>query len=526
MLRFLIAALALNFLLVAPLWWRFEASGVVLIALEAWVLAPLLMLMPVGRVRRLLMVLIVGWAGLVSAANLGGAATHTAFGRSLNLYLDVPLLRSIYHLLVGNVGQLAAVFIMLLGGFVFLGVLVLVGWLLSPRRSLTSRRLPGLLVLGVGAGALVLGVLAYNGHRVLANSALPMVDVTRFQAEQIAATHRARQAFEDQLEQAPLEAQPLPGLSGRNVLLTFIESYGVTALDDPRYGVLIQATLEEMEERLQAGDIGVVSGLLEAPIRGGQSWLAHASVLSGRWIDNQLWYRLMLDSGHSTLVDDFHATGQRSLTVMPAITLAWPEGVAYGFEEIKTARNIPYAGPMLNWVTMPDQFTLDYVARTQLDDAPLFAQITLISSHAPWTPILPVLENWSMIGDGGIFTPWEKAADPPEVLWQDLERIRDHYGWSVDYSVKTTGRFAERVVDDDTLLIVLGDHQPAPLITGEEASAAVPVHVFSKDPALLDAFRARGFIDGTLPPLDDPHSAPRMSELRHWLQEDFGAPAP
>ncbi|MFG6666287.1 alkaline phosphatase [Halomonas sp. HNIBRBA4712] len=525
MLRVLIAALVLNLMLVAPLWWRYGGPHVPLIALEAWVIAPLLMLVPAGRLRRFITVCVVALAGLVSAAGLGDAATHTAFGRSLNLYLDVPLLRSVYHLLAGNAGDVVAVVVMTLGALLILGVLLLISALLSPKRALSPRRLPGALALGLALVALTLALLQTQGVRVLPRSALPMVDTTRFQFEQIVATHRARQDFEALLEHEPLEPTALPGLAGRNVLVTFIESYGVTALEKPRYAKLIGQTLDEMGERLDERDIQVVSGLMQAPIRGGQSWLAHATILSGRWIDNQLWYRLMLDNGHSNLVEDFHATGQRSLTVMPAITLAWPEGIAYGFEEIRTANNIPYEGPPLNWVTMPDQYTLGYVARTQLDDAPLFAQITLISSHAPWTPILPVLENWSMIGDGTIYGPWENAADPPEVLWQDLERIRDHYGWSVNYSLASTARFAERVVDDRTLMIVLGDHQPAPLITGDDASAAVPVHIISGDPALLEAFRARGFVDGPIPAIDDPQGAPRMSEFRRWLQEDFGEPS-
>ncbi|MFI0472711.1 alkaline phosphatase [Halomonas sp. HMF6819] len=522
MLRVLIAAIALNIVLVAPLWWRFERLGMPLVALEVWMLAPALALIPARGWRRLLAALVVVWVGLVSAANLGDAATHAAFGRALNLYLDVPLVRSIYHLLSGNVGQLAGTLIMALGALSLAGVLLSIYALLAPQRALSLERRPGKAAAALAALALVLCGLHYQGLRVVERAALPLIDTTRFQIEQVRATHQARLAFEAELEQRPLEAQALPGLAGRNVLLTFIESYGVSALIEPRYAELIGATLDEMETRLEARGIGVVSGLLEAPIRGGQSWLAHASVLSGRWIDNQLWYRLMLESPHASLVDDFHATGQRSLTVMPGITLAWPEGIAYGFQEIRTARNMPYQGPALNWVTMPDQFTLDYVARRQLDRAPLFAQITLISSHAPWTPILPVLENWAMIGDGSIYGPWENAADPPEVLWQDLERIRDHYGWSVNYSVASVAGFAERALDETGLLIVMGDHQAAPLITGENASAAVPVHVFSRDPGLLSAFRERGFVDGALPALDNAEHAPHMSELRHWMQEDFG----
>ncbi len=524
MRRLLITACALNVLLVAPLWWRFGTLSP-LIAWEAWVIAPAMLLLPAGRWRRWLGSGVVSALALATATNLGDAATHTAFGRSLNLYLDVPLVRSIYHLLVGNVGQLAAICLMLLGGVLLIGVLWLMLRLLLPARPPTRRgrvRNAAVVLLVVSSS---MALLEVNHYRLVPQAALPMVATARFQREQVVDTHRARQAFSAQLEETPIAAQVLPGLAGRNVLLTFIESYGVSALKDPRYNRTLLLTLEDLKRRLSQRDLHVVSGLVASPIRGGQSWLAHATTLSGRWIDNQLWYRLMLESGHSTMIDDFRASGQRTLSVMPAITLAWPEGRAYGFDQIVAAKDMPYEGPPLNWVTMPDQFTLDYTQRELLGNSPLFAQIALISSHAPWTPILPVLENWSLVGDGSLYAPWENAGDPPEVIWRDLERVRDHYAWSVDYAVSVAGRWTERVANEQTLLIVLGDHQPAPLITGDEASAAVPVHIISGDPALLNPFKRRGFVEGMLPPLAHPQEAPRMSQLRHWLQQDFGPAA-
>ncbi|KHJ52081.1 Alkaline-phosphatase-like, core domain containing protein [Vreelandella venusta] len=526
MLRLLLAICVVNTLLVMPLWWRFGTWAAPLLAWEAWVLVPALWLLPVRRWRRAAGVTVVSALALFTLINLGDAATHTAFGRSLNLYLDVPLVRSVYHLLVGNVGQLAAICLMLLALVVLLvGVWGLLR-LLLPRVPLSLARGQGKLALGVLVVAAGLLLLEANRYRWVPHSTLPVVHTARFQWQQVVSTHQARLAFSEQLQASPMATQALPGLEGRDVLLTFIESYGVTALDDPRYNRQILATLAEIETRLEQRGLSVVSGLMDAPIRGGQSWLAHATTLSGRWIDNQLWYRLMLNSGHPTLIDDFRATGQHTLTVMPAITLAWPEGEAYGFDQIVAARDMPYAGPPLNWVTMPDQFTLDYTQRHLLGGSPVFAQIALISSHAPWTPILPVLESWSMVRDGSIFAPWENAADPPDVIWRDIERIRDHYAWSVDYAVKVTGRWAERVADEQTLLIALGDHQAAPLITGENASAAVPVHIVSGDPELLAPFMARGFVNGMLPDLSATFDAPPMSQLRHWLQEDFGAAEP
>lgn len=522
MRRLLLTVLVLNFLLIAPLWWRYGEIGSFWLAWEALVIAPLMLLLPRGLLRAWFAAVLVGWVVLATLANVGTAATHMAFARPLNLYLDIPLLRSIYHLLEGNVGQLIAVSAIIAMVVMLLATIAGMLRLLLPTVAYSVKRLSGAVALAMLVFATTLAALELNGVRVVDNARLPIVNTTRFQWQQITDTHAARLAFSEQLATSPIEAQALPGLEGRNVLLTFVESYGISALDTPRYADVLLPTLADMQQRFEERDLHVVSGMLKAPIRGGQSWLAHATALSGRWIDNQLWYRLMLNSEHSTLIDDFRATGQRTLSVMPAITMAWPEGEAYGFDQIAAAKDIDYAGPSLNWVTMPDQFTLDYTQRYLLGDPPVFAQIALISSHAPWTPILPVIEDWSLIEDGRIFEPWANAGDPPEVLWRDIERVRDHYAWSVDYAVKVTGRWAERVVDDNTLMIMLGDHQAAPLITGDDASLAVPVHIISGDPALLAPFMARGFVPGTVPQFEQASSAPRMSQLRHWLQADFG----
>ena len=526
MRRLWIGALALNLGLVAPLWWRHGDILAHLIAWEAWLVMPLMLLLPRGKSRLGLGVGLASWLILATMINLGDAATHTAFGRPLNLYLDTPLLGSVYDLLVGNVGQAWAICAMLAGALLLLllalGVIRLLlpgpGYPLSGKARATAFAM--LLVACLGA------LLTLGGKPITERATLPAVNASRVQWDQLVTTHQAKQAFTQTLEASPIAQRPLDGLTGRRVLMTFIESYGVTVLEDERYRPSVAPTLDEIEQRLAERDLGVVSGLLNSPIRGGQSWLAHATALSGYTIDNQLWYQLLLDSEATTLVDDFRATGQRTLVVMPAITKPWPEGAAYGFDELVVAKDMPYAGPSLNWVTMPDQYTLDYTQRQLLDESPVFAQLALISSHAPWTPILPVLDDWSMVGDGTVFAPWEDAGDPPEVLWQDRERIRDHYAWSVDYSIKTVGRWAERVADDNTLLIVLGDHQPAPLITGDDASGAVPVHIISGDPELLAPFQARGFVDGMWPTAERDAPVAELRQLRRWLHADFASDNP
>jgi hypothetical protein len=102
---------------------------------------------------------------------------------------------------------------------------------------------------------------------------------------------------------------------------------------------------------------------------------------------------------------------------MPQITLDWPESARMGFETVLAAGDLGYAGLPFNWVTMPDQFTfaaLDRLLRTASDDRPLFAQLALGSSHAPWVPV-PDLVPWEEIGDGTIFNAMALSGDPPDV---------------------------------------------------------------------------------------------------------------
>ena len=48
-------------------------------------------------------------------------------------------------------------------------------------------------------------------------------------------------------------------------------------------------------------------------------------------------------------------------------------------------------------------------------------------------------------------------------------------------------------------MIVLGDHQPVAEVTRFSGSSAVPIHVWSRNPALVAPFRARGYTPGLRP---------------------------
>jgi hypothetical protein len=335
-------------------------------------------------------------------------------------------------------------------------------------------------------------------------------------------------AFEAAIARDPFRTMPrehlFARLDGADVLLMFIESYGRSALALPRYAETLVPALDAFEQRLGERGLFAASGWLTSPTVGGQSWLAHGTLESGLWIDHQARYDLLMQSERLTLTRAFARAGYRTVALKPAITRPWPEGEKLGFTQIYAAADLGYAGEPYNWVTMPDQYTLAFFEREERTAAerPLFAEVSLISSHAPWTPIAPVLEDWSAIGDGSVFSKWANEGDPPEVVWRDPERVRTQYARAIDYVLGVLASYAANFVDQRTLLILVGDHQPAPLITGEDAGRDVPIHVISGDPDLLAPFMAWGFTPGMRPPAGPP--AKPMDAFRDFFLEAFSAP--
>ena len=508
-----------------PAWILGGRIGPQWIALEAVILCGLFLALPRRRWTAVAAAFAAALTVVVTILALGDTTARMSLARPLNLYLDLRLVRSIGDLLNGMLGEGWGGVV--LGGGVVLLVAVAIG-LWVGLRALTGSA-GGALPARLGVALVVVGAVAIPLRWVHPSGivlGLPGVALVREQAQHLRRMLQEQERFGAEMATAPFgQGVPRPGLErlgGRDVILAFIESYGVSAIDDERYAPILNPRLDALEVGLREAGLHIATGRLIAPSQGGMSWLGHGSVLSGLWLDNQLRYDLLLASDRPTLVDDFRGAGYRTAALMPAITLAWPEGVRFGYDEIFAHADITYAGPPLNWVTMPDQFTWSFLERTireNPDPRPLFAELGLISSHAPWTPILEVLDDWDSIGDGAVFGRWEGAGERPEDLWRDGDRVREHYARSVAYAVDAMSSYARRYVDDNVLLIALGDHQPAPLITGDDAARAVPVHVISSDRSLLEPFEAWGFVVGARPP--EGGAAQRMDAFRPWFLRAF-----
>jgi hypothetical protein len=360
-------------------------------------------------------------------------------------------------------------------------------------------------------GAVALGVL-WVALRVagapVASSSAAALAVDEVQAVRTGLADRAalgRQLAHDRFGATPGN-RLLTGLRGKDVLLVFVESYGRVAVQDSSFSPRVDAVVERGTAQLRAAGFASRSAFLTSPTFGGLSWLAHSTLQSGIRVQGQRAYDELVRHHRLTLTSAFKRAGWRAVGVMPANHRAWPEGFSYyGYDAIYDRRNLGYRGPGFGLPPMPDQYTLLALRRRELarrHRRPLFAEVDLISSHAPWTRI-PRLIPWGEVGDGAIFDRIPPEESTQAALFGDATRARAAYGHSIEYSLRSLFSFVQHYGDDKLVLVVLGDHQPATTVSGQGAGHDVPISVIAHDPKVMSRIGGWGWQDGMLP---SPHA--------------------
>ncbi len=318
---------------------------------------------------------------------------------------------------------------------------------------------------------------------------------------------RDRAIFADEIRRDPYRGVPgdqlLTGLRGKDVILTFVESYGKVAVQDSSFSPRVDAFLDVGTERLAAAGFHARSAFLTSSTFGGASWLAHSTMHSGVWVNRQWRYDQLVASHRVTLSQAFKRAGWRTVDYVPANDRDWPQSSFYGWDKVYDQRNLGYLGPRFAFAPMPDQYVFLALQRLELakrDRRPLFAEVDTVSSHAPWTRI-PELIDWGDVDDGSVFNSIPVGQVTTAALWSDPDRVRAAYARSIEYSLNTLISFVQHYGDDNLVLVVLGDHQPSTIVTGlhPDLSHDVPVSVIAHDPAVLDQIAEWGWEDGMRP---------------------------
>ena len=314
---------------------------------------------------------------------------------------------------------------------------------------------------------------------------------------------------------------PLPGapdLGGADFYVIFLESYGVAAFQDSERRPALEAAAERWADDARAGGFDYLSAQIQSPTFGGGSWRAHASLLSGVWVEREALYRTLIGSDRVSLVRLFGAAGYRTVAFEPGIQGAWPEGAWYGFDHIHDRAGIGYRGPAMGWWEVPDQFTLYALHQREIRPAtrPLFAKVSLITSHIPYWPVPPYVTPWSRFDAGTAYEgPLRSVAHDD---YRDLAELSERYVTSLEYQFRIVGGFLREFAPRRALVAVIGDHQPPKLSLHDSDTWATPIHLFSQDPELLEPWEELGFTRTLIP---EAGTSWRMSDFPRDLRRLF-----
>jgi hypothetical protein len=458
----------------------------------------------------LLSILVIGRYTDVTARSL--------YGRDINLYWDLRHMPDVGAMLafVAQPWLLVAA----VAGAVLLPLVVYapLRWALGRVADATNDPLARRAMTGVAGGVLLLfvaqGVHAYRpAVPRFAEPVTPMYvrEAGQFAYEMSGVGLRA-------LPPAPPIRADLANVTGADVFLIFIESYGAVSWDRPQFAKALAAGRARLTADVHGTGRDVVSAFVESPTFGGESWLAHVSLLSGTEVRDEATNQRLMGQQRETMVSAFSRQGYRTIAVMPGLQHAWPQGDFYGFDEVYGTSRLAYHGPPFGWWDITDQFAiarLDALAVAPQPRAPVFVFFPTISTHTPFTPTPPYQPDWKRV-----LTPAPYDRDELNRAWSqppDWLNLGPGYTQSLDYVHAWLGGYLRLRHNRDFVMVLVGDHQPPAMVSGEGVSWEVPVHVITSHRAVLDRLLRRGFRQGLAP------QHPAIGKMHELLLNLLGA---
>jgi hypothetical protein len=469
--------------------------------------------------RRSLRLLAAAW-GVLIVARYAEVTTRALYGRSVNLYWDLTLLPDVGAMFAYVVQP--RIILALVAAFVMIPLLLYVPVRWAIGQVSEACQSPAARPILVVAALLLLstGIAQLASHGPSAHGWIAAPISISIAQEAVEFAREASGVGRQPLPRPPSVRSDLAHVKGADVMVLFVESYGVTSWERPEFAATLQPGRSDLADAIAETRRAVVTAVVESTTFGGESWLAHISLLSGTAVRDQQTNRRLMAERRDTLVTTFARAGYRTLGIFPGLHASWPEGRFYGFETVYTAPDLDYRGPPFGWWDVTDQFVLartDALAGTGDTERPAFVFLPTISTHTPFTPVPPYQPDWSRL-----LTPTPYDADDLARAYEavpDWTNLGPDYARAVAYLHETLSGYLRLHDGRDVVLVVLGDHQPPALVSGEGASWNVPVHVIASRAAVLDRLRARGFRDGLAP--QGPVLA-RMDTLMPILLDAFG----
>lgn len=291
-----------------------------------------------------------------------------------------------------------------------------------------------------------------------------------------------------------------------SIYIFIIESYGQALYTDEDFGPFPKLAARD-EERLRQAGFAIRSRYVTAPVFGGSSWMSDMALLCGVRVFNQQRFESLSTSNLRCMSHLLGDAGYRTVLTMPNTTrLEYKSTGFLEFDQVFYRDNMEYKGPRIGWGFMPDQYTMHFVHDREISkkkaDQPLFVAVALTSSHHPWSKIPRYIDDWDSIGDGKIYE--RRPIQQFKNTFVGGDQVKEAFLESIEYAWKVVIEYLLRTVPEDALIVIYGDHQPRKPVADMEGSWDVPIHILSRDPALVERFAAHGYTPGITPGPNEP----------------------
>ena len=464
------------------------------------------------------------------------AAIQTAFHRSPIFRADLPHVWGAIHLLFNTLSPLALAGIgAALGG----GLAVLIWGLPRIARSMHDHAAHSPLRRGIVVTAVVLvglhvarlwvgfGSLEYRSTYVAS-----CLSTTECAVRNASASADLSQDLTQRLtrpaDSTYLRYDRLSWSDPPYIYLVMIESYGSVVSTHPDLTTTYTRLMNRVEDSLRSSGWTMASSTSTSPVFGGLSWLAIAETFLGTPVRHQPTLEILRPKipRYPHLIDFLADQGYRTAALQPPVRPRPGLRVdnRYGFDRTFYFDDLDYAGPHYGFGMIPDEYSLHaaheaFVSPAADDNAPFFLFFETTAPHAPWEESAPyvagapdVLDHWRAPSESFATVPGPSESDPLPVSDSVRAALADADRWDLssnqpakasdrffdllayDWTILT--RYLQRQAPSNSLVVILGDHQPRFDTSG---SNTTPIHILSRQSDLVHCFEQEGFHPGLHP---------------------------
>jgi hypothetical protein len=304
------------------------------IPLEALLFVGAVLLLPTraGRIAAVAVGLALGLVAMVKVLDMAFLA---ALARPFDPMVDWGYFGSAVGVLADSIGRTDAIVATAAAAIAAGSVLVLASLSVLRLTRIVGRHrstsLRAIIALGV-----VWTLCAVTGAHLVPNAPVASTSAAGLAADEVGRVYagiKDQQAFAMTAAVDPFRNTPgtdlLTGLRGKDVIVAFVESYGRVAVQGSSFSPQVDAVLDAGTSGLRAAGFSAKSAFLTSPTFGGISWLAHSTLQSGLWINNQLRYNDLVTSDRFTLSDAFKRAGWRTVSDVQSNDGYWPPGKSF-----------------------------------------------------------------------------------------------------------------------------------------------------------------------------------------------------